>query len=204
MPKFYTRYVRNQSSSWLKKRLIVIHTTESHNRPGVNDLDALWSWFNSYASRASAHKGIDAEGNKITMVSDSRKAWHAGVVNSYAYGVEQVGFASSSKNYWIKTYHNGLVTFAKQIANWSIKDGIPIQHSKYRGICTHNELPGSHWDPGANYPLAYLLVLATIWKWRKRGLHKTRPAQYARLVSRVKAAQARAGVPKEQRTIHWR
>ena len=204
MPRFITQYVRNQSSSWSKKRLIVIHTSEGHNRQGLSDLYALASWFNNPVSKASAHKGIDAEGNKITMVADSRKAWHAGIVNSYSYGVEQIGFASSTKAFWIRNFHNGLVTFAKQIADWSIKDGIPIQHSKWRGICTHNELPGEHWDPGPNYPLEYLLLLATVWKWRKNGAYKRHPDQYARMVSRIKAAQDRAGVPKAARTIHWR
>lgn len=204
MPQSFVWYVRNQSASWLPKRLIVLHTTEGHNRPGVTDLLSLASWFNTWSSRVSAHKGVDQEGNKITMVSDSRKAWHAGWVNGFALGLEQIGFAASSKQYWIKTYHNGLVTVAKQLADWSIKHNIPLQISSTRGVIGHRGVSGhgGHWDPGANYPLEYVVVLATIWRMRKKGNHLKYPKVYKALVARVHAAQRRSGVTSP--TIHWR
>jgi N-acetylmuramoyl-L-alanine amidase len=91
------RPVRNQSSrGGARPRLIVLHTTEGHSRRGSSDLEGLAAWFDNPASQASAHKGIDAEGNVVTMVPDSRKAWTQCAFNSVALSIEQVGFSSTS------------------------------------------------------------------------------------------------------------
>lgn len=158
-----TRHVRNQSSrNGLKPRIICLHTTEGHDRPGVVDLHGLASWFDNPASQASSHVGNDKEGNDSRMVADDRKAWTAGHVNGYALQIEQVGFARFSRDEWLNNRHKQLENTAAWIAYWSKKYGIPIRHSTSHGVCQHSDVsgPGGHSDCGPGYPFDYVLKLA--------------------------------------------
>jgi len=203
------RPVRNQSSrGGVKPRLIVLHTTEGHNRRGTSDLEGLAAWFDDPASQASAHKGIDAEGNVITMVPDSRKAWTQCAFNAVALSVEQVGFSSTSKGEWIARYHRGLRTVARQLAHWSIRHRIPLAHSTVRGVCQHKHLGRAgcgHFDCGPGYPERYVRVWALLWRqrflwakgrprtrrsraiaaWRKRRLHREQRRYAGRVLGTI-------------------
>ena len=61
-PEVIVRHnTKSQSSrNGAKPSLIVLHTTEMHNRPGVEDLMALASWFDNPRAQASSHIGNDA------------------------------------------------------------------------------------------------------------------------------------------------
>lgn len=167
------RLVRNRSGrGGVRPRLIILHTTEGHNRPGRSDLDGLAGWFDNPAADASSHRGIDAEGHEYLMVPDAEKAWTSGSPwNDFSLNIEQIGFASEHKKYWIKDYHRGLLKTAETIADWSIKYGIPLKHSTRSGVCQHRHVsgPGGHSDCGPGYPEAYVIYLARLSRWKKQG-----------------------------------
>lgn len=152
--------VRNQSARSTQPAVIVLHSTESTNRPGTGDLAAVVGWFNNPASQASSHVIVDNEGNAAQCVPDERKAWHVSSYNSLALGIEQIGQASQSGTSWTPQQ---IKKTAQYIAYWSKKYGIPITHSTKRGVCMHSDLGaagGGHHDPGANYPFALVLQMA--------------------------------------------
>jgi hypothetical protein len=154
-----TRIVRNQSSrNGVKPRLLVLHTTESHNRAGVGDLQGLAAWFDNPAAQASSHIGNDAEGNDIRMVPDEAKAWTQAAFNSISLSIEQIGHASQTS--WGRAQ---LENTARWLAHWSRKYDIPLVRSTTRGVCQHKDLGaagGGHHDCGPNYPLADVLRMA--------------------------------------------
>jgi N-acetylmuramoyl-L-alanine amidase len=149
----------NQSSRrGLKPRIIVLHTTEGHNRPGLSDLRGLVSFFGNAANQVSSHIANDAEGNDARIVPDDRKAFTQAAFNSIALSIEQIGFASQTE-----FPEAQLQNTARWIAHWSRKFGIPIQHSTSQGVCQHVDLGaagGGHRDCGPNYPLGRVLAMA--------------------------------------------
>jgi N-acetylmuramoyl-L-alanine amidase len=153
------RLVRNRSSrNGVKPRLLVLHTTESHNRPGVADLDNLAGWFDNPASQCSSHIGNDAEGNDIRMVPDEAKAWTQARFNSVSLSIEQIGHASQTR--WPDAQ---LRNTARWLAFWSRKYGIPLVRSTERGVCQHRDLGpggGGHHDCGPGYPFDRVLAMA--------------------------------------------
>jgi hypothetical protein len=50
----FTRLVRNRSSrNGSRPRLMVLHTTEGDNHPGIRDLEGLAGWFDNPDAQAS-------------------------------------------------------------------------------------------------------------------------------------------------------
>jgi hypothetical protein len=169
----------SERSAGVPLNLIVIHSTESHNRPGVSDLAAIGSWFNNPAAQASAHVCTDADGNSARFVADRAKAWHCAGYNSASLGVEQIGYAAQG---WTKWRKNNLELWetARWIAAWSLKHDIPIRRGKVSGgvvtrsgVVKHSDLGsigGNHNDPG-KYPLTLVLHRARrIKRARKRRM----------------------------------
>lgn len=163
-----TRLVRNRSSRrGVKPRGIVIHTTEGHDRPGLSDLQGLGSWFDNPAASASSHVGNDQEGNDARYVPDGEKAWTCSTFNSQTLNIEQIGFAKFAESVWIASRRDQLENTAAWIAYWSQEWGIPVRRGKTLGpvvttpgVMTHAQLGalgGGHHDPGAGYPLDWVL-----------------------------------------------
>lgn len=150
-------------------RLIVVHSTEGHNRPGVDDLESLGEWFSNPAAQVSCHVATDAEGFSGRYVYDKDKAWHCAKYNSAALGIEQIGF--SSQGSWPTAQ---LKETAKWIAYWSKAYGIPIRRAWVArgvvvrsGVARHSSLGsagGNHDDPGKAYDLHRVLDYA---RWYK-------------------------------------
>lgn len=167
--------VCNQSARTVRlPSLIVLHSTEGHNRPGVGDLVDLGKYFDNPSVQASSHVGVDSEGNSATYVPDYRKAWTCAGFNSVSLNIEQIGF--SKQKSWPKSQ---VKKTAKYIAFWSKKYGIPIREARVNpdngyimrsGVIRHSQLGrfgGNHGDPGAGFPFARCLRYA---KWyRLRG-----------------------------------
>jgi hypothetical protein len=142
----------------LKPRIIVLHTTEGHNRPGLSDLNGLVSFFNNPQSQVSSHIANDAEGNDARMVPDEAKAFTQAAFNSISLSIEQIGFASQTE-----FPDAQLENTARWIAHWSRRHGIPIRRSTTSGVCQHSDLGaqgGGHHDCGPNYPLDRVLAMA--------------------------------------------
>jgi hypothetical protein len=173
-----TRLVVNQSSrGGVKPKIIVLHTTEGHNRPGVGDLADLAAFFDRSSTQASSHIANDAEGHDCRMVEDSRKAWTQAELNSVALSIEQIGFAAQGKGDWFGDAPHQLANTARWIAWWSKKYGIPIRRGVVSGttvlksgVCSHKQLGaagGGHVDPGTAYPFEYVLDLARVFATRR-------------------------------------
>jgi len=152
----------NQSERGDKIKLIVIHDTESHERVGAADLQAIADLFARPSTQASAHVCTDADGTSARFVPDSRKAWHCVDYNSVSLGIEQIGFASSGG--WTESE---IKETARWVAQWSKKYNIPIRKGRtafgrviLKGVVTHRSLGragGGHWDPGYHYPMKLML-----------------------------------------------
>jgi N-acetyl-anhydromuramyl-L-alanine amidase AmpD len=180
--------VRNQSSrNGVKPRIIVLHSTESHERPGVEDLVGLGRWFDNPAAQASSHVANDGEGNDARYVPDERKAWTQAGANSYALSIEQIGFARETREEWLKQ-PGQLNNTARWIAYWSSKYDIPIVESTEHGVCQHSDLGamgGGHHDCGPGYPLDIVLKLA---KTYRKPLTKEQKWARSLRILRAKAA----------------
>lgn len=150
--------VRNQSARSSGISLIVLHSTESSNAPGVSDLRAIGAWFDNPSAQASSHVCVDGDGNSCQYVPDARKAWAQAAFNSAALSVEQIGRAAQGS--WPEAQ---LVKTAQYIAYWSRKYDIPIRRSTSHGVCQHSDLGaagGGHHDCGGSYPFERVLAMA--------------------------------------------
>ncbi len=147
--------VRNQSARAGSIDRIVIHSTESHNRPGSGDIQAIVSWFDNPSAQASSHVIVDAEGQSARIVDDEKKAWTQAQYNSRALSIEQIGFAAQ-KSWPLEQYRET----ARWVAYWSLKWGVPIDATH---VVTHASLGaagGGHHDPGPGYDMAKLRRIA--------------------------------------------
>lgn len=162
--------VNNQSARLtpVKLQLIVVHDTEGFNVTGLADLVALRDEFNVTANQASAHVGVDNEGNSARYVPDMRKAWSCAFYNSISLNIEHVGFAFRAPvQYTDLQYREG----GRWIAYWSHAHGIPIRKGRVSvdgrvltsGVVRHSELGnlgGGHSDPGPHFDLHKELTYA--------------------------------------------
>jgi hypothetical protein len=170
--------VVNQSdrTGGVKPSIVVLHSTESHPRPGKSDLAAVTSWFNNPAAQASSHVIVDADGLSARCVPDNRKAWTCVSYNSVSLNIEQIGFASQGWKGWRRNWKE-LRETARWIAHWSLAHGIPIRRGEVShgtvqrsGVTTHaalGSLGGGHTDPGP-YPMKRVLLLARLYKAAQR------------------------------------
>jgi N-acetyl-anhydromuramyl-L-alanine amidase AmpD len=158
--------VVNQSDrDGAKIKLLVLHSTESHNRPGNSDLAAIAAYFDQSAVQASSHVVIDADGNSARCVSDDRKAWTCAGFNSWSLNIEQIGIAAEGD--WPKPE---LDECARWLARWSIKHDVPLRRGAVSGsaitksgVVTHSQLGavgGGHSDPGSAYPVSKVIARA--------------------------------------------
>lgn len=171
----FRRMVSNKSSrAGARPKLIVVHATQSSNRPGIVDLAAIGSWFDTPASQASSHVCTDAEGKSARYVRDGEKAWHCVNYNRVSLGIEQIGFAESPT--WTEAQERET---ARWIARWSVMWGIPIQKGRVHqtgtvsvvraGVVRHSDLGalgGGHADPGRGYDLHEVLEMARAYRKR--------------------------------------
>jgi N-acetyl-anhydromuramyl-L-alanine amidase AmpD len=163
-------FVRNRSDRrGSDVDLIVIHTTESHERPGRGDVDSIHAWFDNPASQASSHVIIDAEGHSTTCVPDAEKAWTCAAYNSRSLNIELIGWATTSRWQWLKQDRQ-LRKTAQFVAYWSAAHGIPltrVANAVQSGVCGHMDLGlqgGGHHDPGEGFPFDRLIRYAKYYK----------------------------------------
>lgn len=150
------------------KRLLVIHTMEGFTGPnGAHDCAV---YFQGNVG-ASSHVCIDNNRGTIWEgVSRANSAWTQCNYNSVSVSMEQSGYASWSKSYWLNERASQLHNIADWIAEESARLAIPITRlnagqaqGSGRGICGHSDLGSAgcgHSDPGANWPWAEVLEWA--------------------------------------------
>lgn len=152
-------------------RLIVLHSSEgSEVATGAEGL-AGWSAGPSHPKDASWHLAVDCD-SVTQSVEFDHIAWHAGPVNGYSIGIEQVGKAEQTRAQWDDPYSREVLRRTAQLiaALAGIHD-LPIEHvtqglATARGVCTHWDVTKDlckgrgHWDPGPNYPMDEVLEMA--------------------------------------------
>lgn len=148
------------SRGGVKPRIIVLHITVSHNRPGTGDVKAIADYFGRPSTRASSHIINDAEGNDCRCVPDEMKAWTQAAYNPQALSIEQIEYADKPRARWLTENAKGLENTAQWVAYWSVKYGIPLRQSTSSGVCQHRDLGaagGGHVDCGPGYPVDVII-----------------------------------------------
>lgn len=165
-PKVYRTKLSpcRSSRNGVKPRIIVLHITVSHNRPGKGDVDVILDYFGQPSTMASSHIINDAEGNCARCVPDGDKAWTQAAYNSQALSIEQVEWdRNRPRSDWFKLNQKQLDNTAAWVAWWAKKYDIPLVHSTTHGVCEHMDLGaagGGHDDCGPGFPLDYILTKA--------------------------------------------
>lgn len=152
--------VNKSSRGGVKPRLIVLHITVSHNRPGLGDIDGILDFFDRTATQASSHVVNDREGNDARCVPDEMKAWTCAAYNPQSLNIEQIEYEVKSRPRWLSESSAQLENTALWVAYWSRKYDIPLKHSTVKGVCQHRELGaagGGHSDCSPDFPLDVVL-----------------------------------------------
>lgn len=161
------------SRNGARPRLIVVHITVSHNRPGLEDIDGILALFGRQATQASSHIVNDRDGHDARCVRDQDKAWTQAAFNPVALSIEQIEFsATRTRQEWLSDSRKQLDNTASWVAKWSIDYKIPLTHSTSTGVCQHMELGaagGGHSDCGPGYPLDYVLQKASEYARARRN-----------------------------------
>jgi N-acetyl-anhydromuramyl-L-alanine amidase AmpD len=163
----------SESRAGARVDAIVLHATETPDRPGTEDLRRLARYFTR--SRKSSQAADDAEGNSSRMVADALMAYHATYWNQATLGLEQVGYSSFTRAQWLARRRQ-LATTARWVAFWARRYRVPIRRCvvagiRYnrrervvagtivrRGVCSHAQLdPRNRDDPGSGYPWSVVL-----------------------------------------------
>lgn len=154
-------------------RGIVLHTTQSHERP-----NGWWgpiAWFQNRQSEVSAHLVVE-QFKLIQCVELNDVAWHAGSVNGWTYGVELCGRADQTADQWNDDYSLGvLMTGARAVAWLAAHADIPLERLSDEGIRKKGLPRGGvfghvdanralgvkkgHQDPGPNFPFETFLQM---------------------------------------------
>lgn len=164
-------------SSGGTKRLLVIHTMEGFT--GANGAYDCAKYFQGNVG-ASSQVCIDNNRGKIwECVSRNNAAWTQCNYNGASVSMEQSGYASWSRDYWLANRDAQLHNIAEWLAEESRHFGIPLvdltasqAQGSGKGVCYHSELGSSgcgHSDPGAGFPLDKVL------EWAKGGTSTTPP-----------------------------
>lgn len=150
-------------------RWIVLHSTESARVKGA--ARSVASWFASAgAPMASSHYVVDPD-EVIQCVDERAIAWTEGVANPYSVGIEIVGKAAHTREQWLDDYGEPtlrrVAALVRDISDrWSIPlvaidaDGI---RREVPGVTTHAAITagyrvaGGHTDPGAGFPMDWVL-----------------------------------------------
>lgn len=152
-------------------RLIVLHSSEGGEVASGAEGLAAWAAGASHPHNASWHFAVDNDSiTQSVLIEDI--AWHAGPVNGYSIGIEQVGKAGQTREQWLDSYSmNVLRNTARLVAVLAGMYDLLIEHvstdlGSARGVCTHHDVTQDlcggkgHWDPGPNYPIDYVLTMA--------------------------------------------
>lgn len=148
------------------KQGVVLHSTESHDRPGTEDIRAI----NSYLRNKGygVHYIVDGEGNILKGAHHADLVYHCAGANSTHIGIEMVGRAAWKTRRWLwdptatgRKRRKQLQVVAELVAFICDSEEIGIRLDKDHGVSRHSDHPeGGHWDPGKSFPIGYVLKQA--------------------------------------------
>jgi len=122
--------------------MIVIHASEGYTA-GVRT-------FQEPDRKASAHYGVQWNGDIAQMVDDKDIGWHAGGyigTNDRSIGIEHAGFSNLGPEMWQSPQ---LKASAKLVASLARKYDVPLDREHIIG---HYQIPNqTHFDPGDYWP----------------------------------------------------
>lgn len=126
-------------------RGVVVHVTDGSTLAGAE------SWFHDPRAGGVGAHAIIGVTDCVQLIGLDHLAWHAAGANQHYVGIEHVGIANTSRDYWVRRR-----TQRKIGANraawilWRFRLGPPQRH---HNIFAHNEFPaGGHTCPGPFWP----------------------------------------------------
>jgi N-acetyl-anhydromuramyl-L-alanine amidase AmpD len=148
----------------VNKRLgVVLHSTESHDRPGTSDMVGV----NLYLINKGygIHYIVDGDGLILKGAHHRDMVYHCAGANQTHIGIEMIGFARWSTRRWLwdptatgRKQRAQVNKVARLVAYICDKEGIPIRRHVTNGISLHVDHPeGGHWDPGPGFPVRYVI-----------------------------------------------
>ncbi|MEM1377677.1 MAG: N-acetylmuramoyl-L-alanine amidase [Pseudomonadota bacterium] len=142
----------NERRDGLKPTIIVLHYT------GMADGEGAQKWLCMPESELSSHYIVHEDGRIVQMVSEAKRAWHAGQgswhgqtdINSRSIGVEIVneGHTRGSPEFPVKQIDAVIALCAGIMERHAISPANVIGHS--------DMAPGRKFDPGEKFPWAVL------------------------------------------------
>lgn len=146
---------------------IVIHTTESHDYPGLVDIKGIVDYWARAGDGLGAHIIIDADGNSAVCGNPDQIMWAVAGRNTGSVHIELIGRARFIPTTWWLRLRQ-LNKAAKWCAWLNLEYGIPLRFGRDRGISGHRHQPHqTHWDPGTFFPFKYLIAKAVL--FRRKG-----------------------------------
>lgn len=135
---------------------VVLHSTESHDQAGINDVVGVLKFLENTPDKLGIHFVVDKEGNIGQGATCLAIAYHCGGHNTGSIGIEMIGFARFSATQWYKR-RKQLQKVAELLAWLHTRFGIELRYKK--GVFLHRNLsgPGGHWDPGYGFPTRRVL-----------------------------------------------
>jgi hypothetical protein len=148
----------------------VLHTTE-----GNGTVESYGRYFRNTAVGLGTTFVLERDGRLGQMAELDDRTYHVKSHNSEMIGVEQVGFAATSRLAWLTLYRRQLFMAAWLIAWVSQELDIPVQlavdHGRTlarHGVLQHRQVPDNdHDDCGNGYPVDFVMKWAG--KWRHSG-----------------------------------
>jgi hypothetical protein len=149
---------------------IVLHDTE-----GGGTVESLAAYFRNNGQGLGVNYIIEANGRMGSLGNFLSETWHVASHNSECIGIEQMGFASTSRVGWFRKIRQ--LWAACWVVAWIAQEmNIPIRRSAANrhwtassGVCQHSDVPDNdHNDCGPNYPFGWILETAE--KWRVNGV----------------------------------
>jgi hypothetical protein len=143
----------NRSAGLDSINKVVIHTTEGSYSGSIG-------WFRNSSSGVAAHYVVRKSDGEITqMVSDERRAWHAGSANARSIGIEHEGAAANSSTWTVP-----ILESSARLSAWlSSSYDIPVDRTHFIG---HSEVAGSsRSDPGPHFPWDHYIELVKCYRY---------------------------------------
>lgn len=148
-----------------KVDVVVLHTTENFERPGIARDVALW-FAGISAPQASAHFVVDAR-EVYRCVLERDVSWAAPGANANGIHIELCGRAAQTEAEWDDEYSKAVLLLAARVAaevciRWQIPPvavDVAGLLRRERGLTTHAAVSeafkkSTHTDPGAGFPMA--------------------------------------------------
>ena len=191
-------------------RLIVVHSTESSERP--EGAEAVARYFATTDRKASTHRVSD-NNSTVRCVDDADTAFGAAGANHDGLHLELCGKAGQSAQEWTDAYSRAeLEQAGSTVREWSARWDVPLRwltitqvadgHS--RGLCTHADVSKAfpdvstgHWDPGPSFPKALALEIWT----KETDMTPEQEATLVRIDERLTRLERRVGTDNEGRDL---